>query len=104
MEKLSQYSWPGNVRELRNVLERALIITRSGELHAENMLLPEPRARGMLESSHRPGKLLDVLREMERTMILDALALNNGKIQAAADRLGITRHSLKRRMQKFGFS
>ncbi|OBQ46671.1 sigma-54-dependent transcriptional regulator [Halodesulfovibrio spirochaetisodalis] len=44
MQKLTMYSWPGNVRELENVLERALILSRSEILNVESLppLLMEP--------------------------------------------------------------
>ena len=56
--KLQSYDWPGNVRELRNVIERAVIISRGGVLDfdlpvAESALaLPRPTAREKRDTEH----------------------------------------------------
>ncbi len=38
---LEGYSWPGNVRELRNVVERAVVMSQSGDLRAEHLMLAD---------------------------------------------------------------
>ncbi len=98
---LKKYSWPGNVRELRNVLERAINIS-------ENVIspdhLPERLLLGVkkdldLASAIRP--LGDQVAETEIQAIKDALNLANGNKTLAAERLGIHRTALYKKIDKY---
>lgn len=91
---LRAYSWPGNVRELKNVLERALIISRGDRLTAGHFtwLKTDP-----LTSC--PGKP-KTLKEMERFQMLAALEQSGGDVAMAAKSLGISRATLYRRLKK----
>jgi len=102
LDMLMSYSWPGNVRELRNVLERALILSRGSTVRPEH-LGPESidavdRAAGVSLTRGRP--LHDVLAEMERSMIEEALRRSGGKKREAARVLGLSRFALARHMEK----
>lgn len=90
---LQAYSWPGNVRELKNVLERALILSRGESLKAEHFawLKATPFARC-------PG-MPKTLKEMERFEMLAALERSGGDVAAAARSLGISRATLYRRLK-----
>jgi two-component system response regulator HydG len=89
---LRAYPWPGNVRELRNAVERALVLSPSGTLRAEE-LVPRPEqeraARGALPF---PVPLDMLVRSAARAM----LELTNGNKSEAARRLGISRPRLQR--------
>jgi two-component system, NtrC family, response regulator AtoC len=102
LERLCRYTWPGNVRELRNVLERALIVSRGGPVRIADVAVGEtthsmrPREMGLpLERS-----LVDVLAETERELITRALSQSAGKKHEAARLLGISRFALSRHMSK----
>jgi DNA-binding NtrC family response regulator len=106
MEALTRYHWPGNVRELRNVLERAAVLCRGGEIRPEDLHLSEgPVARAVFEThastaASSPASL-DQLRELERTMILEALARNqNNKLKTARE-LGISISTLRRKLKDY---
>ncbi len=104
MNVLCSYSWPGNVRELRNVLERALIISRGntiriGHLGITDTTLPTARERPGVLSGR---SLYDVIGDTERFLIEDALVRANGKKHEAARLLGISRFALVRHMIKLG--
>lgn len=103
---LLEYHWPGNVRELKNLIER-LVILKSGSLIELKDLPDEIKKAGNIKSSNAKilsdhGKCLDdMLLNVEYELIRDALIKAKGVKSVAADMLGISRHSLKRRLQKF---
>ncbi len=104
MEILTNYSWPGNIRELRNVLERALIVSQGGPLKSEHFQVvweqaPEDRLRTSMPID-RP--LPEILGEIERSLINEALQRSFGNKKKAAELLGVTRFSLARHMEKLG--
>jgi DNA-binding NtrC family response regulator len=101
-EKLLSYSWPGNVRELRNVIERAVALTRYENLAVDD--LPEKirnyqRARMVIELTD-PGELVP-LEEVERRYILHVLeAVGDNKADAARV-LGLDRKTLYRTLRLY---
>lgn len=103
---LLEYHWPGNVRELKNLIER-LVILKSGSLIELKDLPDEIKKAENIKSSNAKilsdhGKSLDeMLLNVEYELIRDALIKAKGVKSVAADMLGISRHSLKRRLQKF---
>ena len=86
---MARYSWPGNLRQVRNVLERALIATSSGELDPE---VPrdadEPTPRTLVE--------------VESEEIRRALAYTRGHQGQAAELLGISRKALWQKRKRLG--
>lgn len=95
----NSYSWPGNVRELKNLVER-LTILHPGQVISVDQLPAEirniePRAPVSIEES---------MHNVERNMIQDTLIKCRGKKGLAAERLGISRHALKRKMQRLDMS
>jgi transcriptional regulator of acetoin/glycerol metabolism len=96
MELLITYSWPGNVRELRNVIERAVIVSKGGVLRVS---FPEE----LHEKSHD----LTSLNEIERIHITQVLQKTNGIIKGphgAAKILEMKPSTLYHRMKKLGIS
>jgi len=95
---LESYGWPGNVRELKNVVQRAVLVCE-GEV-----LLPDH-----LPPRFRPGKRVPTkvsfeigtpLEEVEREMVIRALAATENSRKRAADLLGISRRALYNKLQK----
>ncbi len=93
------YGWPGNVRELKNLVER-LTILHPGQAISVDQLPAEIRQA----EPKGPMSIEESMDSVERTMIQDALLKAGGKKGMAAERLGISRHSLKRKMQRLGLS
>ncbi len=94
---LQRYAWPGNVRELRNVMERAAVLASEATLRAPfvQSLLPgtAPVAAG--------GTTLEAaLDELERRLIVEALAATDDNKVAAAKRLGIGERTLWTKLKK----
>jgi formate hydrogenlyase transcriptional activator len=110
MEALVRYHWPGNIRELQNVIERAVIISKSPVLNVamgelERVATPRTHHAEAKTNQTKQGHLDDLLDETERTQILRALEASNGVLggpSGAAARLGIKRPTLQLRMQRLG--
>jgi two-component system response regulator AtoC len=105
LKLLKNYPWPGNVRELKNIIERVLILETSEKIELEN-LPPEITSYSQANSvsklvDHFPAEGIS-LKEVERDLISKALARANGNQSRAAELLGISRDTLRYRMQKFG--
>ena len=116
LDALSGYDWPGNVRELENVLERALILSRSDALGTD--LLP-PQITGAREANLHmsldmngdapdlsPARAMTPasLEEAERLAILRALEENGNHRERTAEALGISRRTLQYKLKKFGLT
>ncbi len=102
-QKLLAHHWPGNVRELRNVVERAVILETSDEIHPAN--LPEFHLETRLRKTELPvvpsGQSIDeVMSNFEREFILNTLEQNRYNLTRTAEQLKITRHALRYRMQR----
>jgi PAS domain S-box-containing protein len=96
MEALKRYSWPGNVRELKNIVERAMILSKGSTLK-----LAPPRAR--------PAKRLrmESLDELQREHIAKALEMTGWRVSGksgAATLLQINPKTLESKMRKLGIS
>ena len=106
MKILKKYSWPGNVRELRNVLERAVNLSTGKFILPEH--LPERlfnRNPNITSGSIEDIPLLqDVVAEAEIEAIKKALLLANGNKSLAAERLGIHRTALYKKIDKYKIS
>ena len=98
MKALFSHSWPGNIRELRNVVLQAAVMVRGAEIHAEDLAISQESTRASLGALEEATRSLD---GMERRMIMDALAATNGHQQRAADRLGISRRTLSRKLKLY---
>jgi formate hydrogenlyase transcriptional activator len=104
MDALCRYHWPGNIRELQNVIERAVIISRSPFLNMDVGDLKFPKA-GLPSETPKPanGALHEVLEETERQQILEALKQSNWVVagpKGAATHLGMKRSTLQLRIHK----
>jgi DNA-binding NtrC family response regulator len=101
--KLLAQPWPGNVRELRNVIERALILETTREIRPAS--LPDFAVESHLQKGNpiapAPDESLDAaLERLEREIIHGTLEQNNFSLTRTAERLKMTRHALRYRMQK----
>ena len=105
LSALHGYSWPGNIRELRNAVIQAGVMSQGGEITSQDFRL-RPRLAPM-DNSDTYGDDSDgrdedsSLEGMERRMIEDALAATGGHQQKAAERLGISRRTLSRKLKLY---
>jgi DNA-binding NtrC family response regulator len=106
--KLMAHHWPGNVRELRNVIERAVILSPGPQIHP--LHLPDFELETKLRKSDPgtavpvPDSLDEALAGFEKQLIQAALERNHFSINKTAERLKVTRHSLRYRMQRLNIS
>ncbi|WP_153555685.1 sigma-54-dependent transcriptional regulator [Roseimaritima sediminicola] len=100
-EKLLAYSWPGNIRELRNVIERAVALTRYDKITLED--LPEKisqyRADTVFIGGLDPAELV-TMEEIERRYIEHVLAAVGGNQTQAARILGLDRKTIYRKIKQ----
>ena len=103
MELLESYAWPGNSRELRNVLERILLLAETTDAISREALPPAiSGARATMEHALvLPAAGLD-LEQLERELICQALQRSGGNKSQAARLLGLTRDTLRYRLEKYG--
>ena len=116
---LEQHDWPGNVRELENVIKKALLFAKGNVLLPEGILLQEKTPEKQKEqivhlqellaglvkkglADRSSGLYKDIIEEVERTLILETLKQVNGNQSEAAKILGISRPTLKDKIDKFG--
>jgi transcriptional regulator with GAF, ATPase, and Fis domain len=106
VRRLQAYSWPGNVRELQNIIERAVITSRDGQLNLDRAL-PESvnamaAALGADNSAVQRVRTAKELEELERNNIIAALEAAEWKVagdKGAAQLLGIKPTTLSSRMK-----
>jgi two-component system response regulator AtoC len=108
---MRSHPWPGNVRELMNALQRAVMLTDHEVLAAADLGLaattphvkmakPESAAVGDLQFDFDRG--VHTMEEVERTLILQALARTGGNVTQAARLIGMNRSSLRYRIERYG--
>jgi transcriptional regulator with GAF, ATPase, and Fis domain len=108
MAELQSYDWPGNVRELQNVIERAVIRSRNGQLdlglRPVRGAIARPARSVDSDAKSAPVSFHD-LKDHERSLLLDALSRTGGKIygpDGAAALLGIKPTTLSSKVQRMG--
>jgi len=107
-QALASHRWPGNVRELRNVIERALILETTNEVQAAN--LPDFQLESRLTKAEpqiiatgdRP--LDEIVADFERNLINTTLEQSSFNLTKSAEKLKISRHALRYRMQRLNLS
>ena len=106
-QKLLSHRWPGNVRELRNVIERALILETSTEIQPGS--LPDFQLESRLFKEPAPklpttGSLDEMMAHYEKELIATLLENNRFNLAKTAERLKISRHALRYRMQRLNIA
>ncbi len=113
---LESHNWPGNVRELENTIQRACVLATSDILLAKDIPLgiaaTEPAAAAVVMSNEAAIEVLlrsaqsdagvELLPWLEREFTVYAMRQTNGNQVQAAKLLGITRATLRKRLERFG--
>jgi Nif-specific regulatory protein len=100
IDMLTAYHWPGNVRELENVIERAVLLSDDNVIHGHQ--LPPTLQTAEASGTTRPETLDEILENVEREYLLDALKSSRGNMAKAAGALGITERIMGLRVKKYG--
>jgi two-component system response regulator AtoC len=100
---LLAYHWPGNVRELENVVERAVALAEGEFIGPDDLprALQERRGQDLLSSAVAQGFTLD---QLEREFIERVLELEGGNKTRTAQRLGLDRKTLYRKLEEYASS
>ena len=93
---LMAHDWPGNVRELRSVAERRVLAARRGSASMMQMIQSDLMLEGI------PGTLREAVAAFERELIGKAIREQQGRMEAAAESLGIGRRTLNEKIVKLG--
>jgi two-component system response regulator PilR (NtrC family) len=107
MRVLTSYGWPGNVRELENVLERAVALTTTDEVQVESLppaisQPPLPPAAPRVEVPAEGLDMEQVVADLEKSLMRDALEKAGWVQTKAAQLLGINFRSFRYRAKKYG--
>ncbi len=95
MQALLRHPWPGNVRELDHTIERAVLMAQGPNVEAPDL--------GLVTGREVSRRLEDMsLEEVEGFLIQRTLAQCDGNVSKAAEKLGLSRSALYRRLQRFG--
>jgi len=102
MEALREYAWPGNVRELRNVVERLILLSSTGEVDLETVRLALPQGAAVSSTHTDSGALADRVQTFEREVLLAELKRANYNVAAAARALHLERSHLYKKAEQLG--
>jgi len=105
---LRHYAWPGNVRELRNSIEHAILLAETVSIEPQHLALcpaltpaPSTCAVGdLLPCRHFPAEGIN-LEQMEQDLLVQALQHAGWNVSRAAKLLGLSRDTLRYRMEKY---
>jgi DNA-binding NtrC family response regulator len=93
LKKLTAYHWPGNIRELQHTVEKAVILSDTGELTPGDFFF---------KSTPENENIFDgTIEELEKRMIARGLHKNSRNLTAVAEQLGITRQTLYNKIKKY---
>ncbi len=101
LDALQAYTWPGNVRELRNVVERLHLLARRTVVDRHDLpveIIEPVDGGGMVGTEAAVRSFADA----ERQAVISALAAEQGNLSRVANRLGISRPTLYRKLEQFG--
>ncbi|MPR10925.1 sigma-54-dependent transcriptional regulator [Microvirga tunisiensis] len=117
LARIRAHPWPGNVRELRNVVEQALLCSRGDRIEEAHLgITPASDILGATGPAAAPGRIevaqsvngtdlaAGALDDAERALIGRALAQSKGNVTQAAKILGISRDTLRYRIEKHGIA
>lgn len=98
---LAAYAWPGNVRELSNVMERVALLSNETDVTSAELGLPAAAAPATVLAPP-PGETRASLDDAVRERVVQVLAQTQWNISRSAAVLGVSRNTLRARIEKYG--
>jgi two-component system response regulator AtoC len=105
IEALMRHSWPGNVRELENTVERAVVLAQGGVITSQHLMFSSVAERKFVDVEQKVQRqipLKEIVAEVEKQAIMEALSQASGNRSQAAKMLGIYRRLLYTKMKDYG--
>jgi Nif-specific regulatory protein len=104
LDALASYAWPGNIRELENEVQRIVIQAETGHWIEVTDLSPRLRKieGTVTRIAPKQGTLKEMMEQVERWLIAEALRDHGNNKTKTAATLGITREGLHKKLAKFG--
>jgi len=103
---LIAYDWPGNVRELENAIERSVVLAQGRVITPQHLIFSpssaDARIIDVMQRVNQRVTLRDMVAELERLAIDEALRQLSGNTARAAEALGLSRRALYGKMQELG--
>ena len=99
---LLKYDYPGNVRELENIIERAVVISRSSVVSVDDLPFTEDKIYLKEAGKKGEGLLRGAIEELEHKLILEAMDKAGDHQTKAAEILGISERMLRYKLKKYG--
>jgi two-component system, NtrC family, response regulator AtoC len=107
MRMLVDHDWPGNVRELENTIERAVVLAQGGIVTEDHISFSSADQGHFIDIAAKVRSrtsMRDVLQEVERQMIREALRQSDGDRLDAAQMLGLEVSQLHAHLRDYGIS
>lgn len=101
-QALRSHPWPGNIRELRNTIERVCYLCSEDQIRAEDLMLTVSRLARPAAQKTFAGTLGDATKDFQIDYIRRSIDACHGNMTEAADRLGLHRSNLYRKMRQLG--
>ena len=106
LDALVQYDWPGNIRELKNIVERMIVLSSGEMLTLEQ--IPEDIRQGRSTAAATSGNValqgVTKITDAEKELIRNALVETKGNKSTAAEKLGISRRTLYRKLEEYNLA
>jgi DNA-binding NtrC family response regulator len=101
---LLRYDYPGNVRELQNIIQRAVILSRSESITLADLpqVVKELKNEVNTPASSAPSDLPGAVEKLEKDFVFESLRIHGGNQSKAARELGISERNLRYRLKKWG--
>lgn len=97
---LQEYEWPGNIRELKNIIERMVVVNKTGVIDVE-LVSSVLNLKYTYTENAEPYTLKEAVEDLEKRLILKSIDANGSKRKAAAA-LGVDHSTLIKKCQRYG--
>ncbi len=104
LQLLLEYDWPGNVRELKNVVHKIAVLSNRSTISAQTVLLALDLNPNINFEESESLLLKDKVIQAEKEHIANVLSMVDGKLNRAAEILGVERTTLFKKMKKYGLA
>jgi Nif-specific regulatory protein len=109
IEKLKKHDWPGNVRELENVIQRAVLMTKSNiiteqEIFFDISLDAKNNNNSIMTREYTDSSLKNILAEVERDILIETLKRHHGNVTNAAEELKVGKTAFYDKLKRYEIS